>query len=51
MAELVALEHRCCPFLDFELEWARADSAPWLHIRGGARVKDFVLETFAPKAA
>lgn len=48
IAELVALEHRCCPFLDFELEWARADSAPWLHIRGGARVKAFVLETFVP---
>lgn len=48
MAELVALEHRCCPFLDFELAWARAPSAPWLHIRGGARVKAFVRETFAP---
>ncbi len=49
MAELVALEHRCCPFLDFELEWARANSAPWLHIRGGARVKEFVIETFSAK--
>ena len=47
MAELVALEHRCCPFLTFELEWGRVD--PWLHIRGGTRVKEFVLETFVPK--
>lgn len=51
MAELVALEHRCCPFLEFQLQWARAASDPWLHVRGGARVKDFVRETFTPKAA
>ncbi len=46
MAELVSLEHRCCPFLDFRLEWAGAESTPWLHITGGARVKPFVDETF-----
>jgi hypothetical protein len=51
MAELVALEHRCCPFLEFQLQWGRATSDPWLHVRGGARVKDFVRETFTPKAA
>jgi len=37
MAELVALEHRCCPFLDFQLQWGHGASDPWLHIRGGAR--------------
>src|SRR5262245_8150063 len=42
MAELVALEHLCCPFLDLQLHWPRAASDPWLHVRGGARVKDFV---------
>ncbi len=46
MAELVSLEHRCCPFLDFRLEWAGAEETPWLHILGGARVKPFVAETF-----
>jgi hypothetical protein len=46
MAELVSLEHRCCPFLDFRLEWAGAEESPWLHIIGGARVKSFVAETF-----
>ena len=46
MAELVSLEHRCCPFLDFRLEWAGAEPTPWLHITGGARVKPFVNETF-----
>lgn len=49
MAELVALEHRCCPFLDFELQWSRA-ADPWLQVRGGSRVKSFVLDTFAPKS-
>lgn len=46
MAELVALEHRCCPFLDFQLEWSRLQDAPWLHVTGGARVKEFVAQTF-----
>lgn len=49
MAELVALEHRCCPFLDFQLEWRGADRPPWLHVGGGARVKPFVRDTFVPK--
>jgi hypothetical protein len=51
MAELVALEHRCCPFLDFQLHWGRGVSDPWLHVRGGARVKGFVLDTFTPRSA
>ena len=47
MAEHVTLERKCCPFLDFTLEWARGvEAAPWLHITGGARVKPFVAETF-----
>lgn len=58
LAELVALEHRCCPFLDFALEWP-SGGEPWLHIgrRGGEGgdggdggdgelVKDFVRRTF-----
>jgi hypothetical protein len=51
MAELVTLEHRCCPFLDFRLEWAGAERTPWLHITGGARVKPFVAETFGTPRA
>jgi hypothetical protein len=46
IAELIGIEHRCCPFLDFNLEWAGADDAPWLHVGGGARVKPFVAEMF-----
>lgn len=51
MAELVALEHRCCPFLDFQLEWSRTQDEPWLHVTGGARVKEFVIDTFVPATA
>ena len=46
LAELVTLEHRCCPFLDFRLEWAGAEESPWLHVLGGARAKAFVKDTF-----
>lgn len=46
IAELVSLEHRCCPFLDFQLQWAGAEPAPWLHVTGGVRVKPFVADTF-----
>ena len=46
MAELVTLEHRCCPFLDFQLEWSGAEDAPWLHVTGGARAKSFVADAF-----
>lgn len=46
MAELVTLEHRCCPFLSFQLEWPRGQSAPWLTVGGGARIKQFVRDTF-----
>ncbi len=45
MAELVSLEHRCCPFLDFRLEW-RAEREPWLHVTGGAPAKTFLRDTF-----
>jgi hypothetical protein len=49
MAELVALEHRCCPFLTLQLEWSRGQQAvPWLNITGGARIKEFVRSTFTP---
>lgn len=46
MAELVSLEHRCCPFLDFALEWKGTDDSPWLHVTGGSRIKTFVAGTF-----
>lgn len=47
LAELVTLEHRCCPFLTFRLEWA-GQSEPWLHVTGGQGAKEFIASTFAP---
>jgi len=44
MAELVSIEHRCCPFLAFRLEWGTGDTRPVLHVGGGERVKSFVRE-------
>ena len=50
MAEFVALEHRCCPFLEFRLQWSGADEHPWLHVTGGPGVKSFLAKTFGPDA-
>jgi hypothetical protein len=47
LAELVTLEHRCCPFLTFRLEWT-GDGDPWLHVTGGPGAKEFVRSTFTP---
>ena len=46
-AEWVTLERRCCPFLDFELEWP-SDAAPSLHLTGGQGVKEFLASGLAP---
>lgn len=51
MAEFVALEHRCCPFLDFQLEWSRLQDEPWLHVTGNARAKEFMAQAFRSKPA
>lgn len=40
-AEWVSLERRCCPFLEFSLEWRRDDTV-WVHLTGGPGVKDFL---------
>jgi hypothetical protein len=40
-AEWIALERRCCPFLDFAMEWRR-DETVWVTISGPAGVKAFL---------
>jgi hypothetical protein len=40
-AEWVTLERRCCPFLEFGLEW-RKDDTVWIRLTGGPGVKDFL---------
>jgi hypothetical protein len=45
-AEWTTLERRCCPFLDFELEWRAADDNPSLTVSGNAEAKLFIASTF-----
>ena len=42
LAEWIALERRCCPFLSFELRWHRGEDAPWLALRGPDGTKEFL---------
>ena len=49
-AERITLEHRCCPFLSFSLEWA-GDSVPWLHVTGRDGAKEFLEATFGAARA
>lgn len=46
-AAWIAIERRCCPFLDFTLEWHAGNDGPTLELSGGPGVKDFVAATFA----
>lgn len=39
LAEWISLEHRCCPFVEFALEWKRDDSV-WVRLTGGPGVKE-----------
>ena len=48
-AEWIGLERRCCPFLEFGLEWRKDDSV-WLRLTGGPGVKEFLSETLADEA-
>jgi hypothetical protein len=43
LAEWVALESRCCPFFDFQLELEpQPQGQLWLRLRGGEGVKEFI---------
>ena len=46
LAEFVATERRCCPFLTFELRVPPAGSDITLRLSGGEGVKAFVAATF-----
>ena len=49
-AEWIALERRCCPFLDFALA-SEVDGGVWLRVTGGAGVKAFVAAAMGAAAA
>lgn len=50
LAEFVALERRCCPFLSFALRLEAEPAQPWhiaLELTGPAGVKDLLWAEFA----
>jgi hypothetical protein len=42
LAEWIALERRCCPFLHFKVELAAGDGPATVALSGGEGVKDFL---------
>ena len=42
LAEWIALERRCCPFLQFRVELAAGDGPVTITLSGGDGVKDFL---------
>jgi hypothetical protein len=47
IAEWIALERRCCPFLAFSLEIEPRGGAAWLGLSGGAGVKEVLRAGFS----
>ena len=45
-AEWIALERRCCPFFDFQLDVHGEDGAVWLALKGREGVKQFIQQDF-----
>ncbi|RIK37222.1 MAG: hypothetical protein DCC58_18250 [Chloroflexi bacterium] len=50
LAELVAFERECCPFLRFELDCAPESGPLLLRVRGPQAAKEFIAATFVPDA-
>ena len=49
LAEWTALETKCCPFLDFEIELEpQPGGTAWLRLRGNPEVKEFIRTDFEP---
>lgn len=51
LAELVAAERVCCPFLTFAIEAKPGEGPLWLRIQGSAAAKRFVAAQFLPAPA
>jgi len=45
IAEWMALEHRCCPFLTLQLA-LKGDGATWIDVGGSAAIKEFLVDEF-----
>lgn len=49
LAEWTALESKCCPFIDFQLELEPQPSgSAWLRLLGDDEVKEFIRTDFKP---
>ena len=46
LANLIQLEHQCCPFLTFRLTVEPGDGAVLLEMTGPAGTKEFLAEVF-----
>jgi hypothetical protein len=46
LAQLIDLEHQCCPFLRFQLTVESDDGHLWLEMTGPEGTKDFLAEVF-----
>lgn len=46
LANLIDLEHRCCPFLTFRITVEAGDGPIWLEMTGPAGTKEFLAEVF-----
>ena len=46
LARLIDLEHRCCPFLRFQLTIEPGQGPIWLEMTGPEGTKDFLSEIF-----
>ena len=50
-AEVMALEHACCPFLDMSLRVEPRGAKAWLRVAGGPGVKEMLREAFGQGGA
>ncbi len=46
LANLVELEHQCCPFLKFSITVEPGDGPVWLEMTGPQGTKEFLVEVF-----
>ena len=46
LANLVELEHQCCPFLEFKIIVEPGDGPVWLEMTGPDGTKEFLAEIF-----
>jgi hypothetical protein len=49
VAEWITLERKCCPFLQFDLQWPPSTNTPELRLTGGPGVKEFIAAQWAAK--